>query len=126
MPTGMVGKKYQDGEIIYRQGEMGDCMYVVIEGKVELLRREGEREFCLATFEQGDFFGEGAIVRQEKRAMTARALGVSTILTVEKSNFLRRMQEDPSLSLRLVEKLSKRISTLEEALILRGSEMPVG
>jgi len=126
VPTGMIGKKYQDGETVYRQGEMGDCMYVVVEGKVELLRREGEREFCLATFEPGDFFGEGAIVRQERRSMTARSLGVSTILTVEKSNFLRRMQEDPSLSLRLVEKLSKRIGALEEALILRGSEMPVG
>ncbi len=125
MPTGMVGKKYKDGEVIYRQGETGDCMYVVMEGQVEVLRRQGEKEFCLATFGPGDFFGEGAIVRQEQRSMTARSLGVSTILTVEKSNFLRRMQEDPSLALKLVEKLSKRISTLEEALVLKGSEMPV-
>ena len=57
--------------------------------------------------------------------MTAQSLGISTILTVEKSNFLRRMQEDPSLAHMLVEKLSKRISVLEEALVAKGSEMPI-
>ena len=112
--TGALGKMYQDGEVIVRQGEMGDCMYVIQEGRVEVLREEGGKEQHLMFLEQGEFFGEMAVVEREVRSATVRAKGASRILTVDKQNFLRRIHEDPSLAYRIVQTMSGRIRDLAE------------
>ena len=110
--TGALGKMYQDGEVIVRQGEVGDCMYVIQEGRVEVLREEGDEEQHLMVLEQGEFFGEMAIVDREVRSATVRSLGETRILTVDKKNFLRRIHEDPSLAYRIVQTMSSRIRDL--------------
>jgi CRP-like cAMP-binding protein len=53
MTSGALGKVYQDGEVIIRQGEVGDCMFVVQEGKVEVILEIDDREVQL------DVHGEG-------------------------------------------------------------------
>ncbi len=113
MSSGSVGKEYQDGEIIVRQGDIGDCMHVVQEGKVEVLRERDGNEIRLAELGEGEFFGEMAIVELESRTATVRALGTVRVLTVDKKNFLRRIQEDPSLAFRLVQTMSSRIRELD-------------
>jgi CRP-like cAMP-binding protein len=114
MDTGALGRTYQDGEIIVRQGEVGDCMYVIQEGKVEVVAEMEDCEVHLAVREEGDFFGEMAIFERNVRSATVRALGEARVLTVDKKNLLRRIHEDPSLAFRLVETLSGRIRDLSE------------
>jgi CRP/FNR family transcriptional regulator len=112
MDAGALGKVYQGGEVIIRQGEVGDCMYVIQQGQVEVvLEQEGE-EVRLAVHGEGDFFGEMAIFDREVRSATIRALGQVRVLTVDKKNFLRRIQADPSLAFRIVETMSRRIREL--------------
>jgi CRP-like cAMP-binding protein len=123
METGALGKTYQDGEIIIRQGDDGDCMYVIQEGEVEVLRESGDREIRLAVLKAGDFFGEMAIFEREVRAATVRAVGQVRALTVDKKGFLRRIHEDPYLAFRLVQMMSKRIRDLNaEVARLRSAE----
>jgi CRP-like cAMP-binding protein len=55
--------------------------------------------------------------RDHRRSVTARAIGDTCVLTIEKRMFLDRMQEDPSLVLRIMRKMSRRIKELEDALI---------
>lgn len=114
MDTGALGRTYQDGEVIVRQGEVGDCMFVIQEGKVEVVAEMGDSEVRLAVREEGDFFGEMAIFERDVRSATVRALGEVRVLTVDKKNFLRRIHEDPSLAFRLVETMSGRIRDLSE------------
>jgi CRP-like cAMP-binding protein len=114
MDTGALGRTYQDGEVIVRQGEVGDCMFVIQEGKVEVVAEMGDCEVRLAVREEGDFFGEMAIFERDVRSATVRALGEVRVLTVDKKNFLRRIHEDPSLAFRLVETMSGRIRDLSE------------
>lgn len=116
-----LGKRYCDGEEIVRQGEAGDCMYVIQSGEVEVLRRDGDQEFCLAVLAAGDFFGEMALFEREVRAMTFRALGEVSVLTLEKKGLLRRIHEDPSLVLGILEKMCLRIRTLNNALLRYGN-----
>jgi CRP-like cAMP-binding protein len=123
MDTGALGKIYQDGEIIIRQGEVGECMYVIQEGEVEIITEEEGHEVHLAVREKGEFFGEMALVDREVRSATVRAEGQVRVLTVDKKNFLRRIHEDPTLALRLVETMSHRIRELsEEVSSLKGGE----
>jgi CRP/FNR family transcriptional regulator, cyclic AMP receptor protein len=112
METGALGKEYQDGEIIIQQGELGDSMYVIQEGQVEVIRELDDNRVRLAIRNQGDFFGEMAIFEREVRMATVRALGSARVLTVDKRNFLRRIHSDPSLAYRLVQSMSSRIREL--------------
>jgi len=112
MNTGALGKIYQNGETIVRQGEIGDCMYVVQDGHVEIVANAGGQEVQLTILGQNEFFGEMAIFEHEIRSATVRALGPTRILTVDHKNFLRRIHEDPSLAYRLMEVMSSRVRRL--------------
>lgn len=114
MDTGALGKVYQDGENIFRQGDDGDCMYVIQEGKVEVLVEQGGQEVQVAIRGVGDFVGEMAIFERDVRSATIRALGEARLLTIDKKNFLRRISQDPSLAFRIVETMSHRIRELDE------------
>lgn len=121
--SGALGKIYQDGEAILCQGEVGDCMYVIQEGQVEVVREEGEKQTRLMVLDTGEFFGEMAIVEREVRMATVRALGQARVLTIDKKNFLRRIHEDPSLAYRIVQTMSSRIRELStEVARLKGGE----
>ena len=114
MDVGALGKVYQDGENIIRQGEIGDSMYVVQDGQVEVVRDAADTEVQLTTLGKNEFFGEMAIFGHEIRSATVRALGTARILTIDHKNFLRRIHEDPSLAYRIMEVMSNRIRRLSE------------
>ena len=121
--TGALGKVYQDGEVIVRQGEVGDCMYVIQEGQVEVVLEKGGEEVHLAVRGEGEFVGEMAIFEREVRMATVRALGQARVLTIDQKNFLRRIHEDPSLAYRIVQTMSHRIRELSaEVAQLKGGE----
>jgi hypothetical protein len=111
-----LGKVYGDGEIIVRQGEGGDCMYVIQSGRVEVIDEKGGREVHLAFLEEGDFFGEMSLFESEVRSATVRACGEVRVLTVDKKAFLSRISEDPSLALRIVQRMSRRIREMNTEL----------
>ncbi len=114
MKAGDLGREYQDGEAIITQGEVGDRMYVVQSGKVEVVRTDGAAEVRLAELKQGDFFGEMALFDKDVRSSTVRAKGTARVLTIDKKMFLRKVHEDPSLAFRIMEKMSRRIRELNE------------
>jgi len=116
METGALGKVYEDGDLLVRQGDPGDCLFVIQEGTVEILMEQGGREKLLRTSGPGELIGEMAIFEHEARSATVRARGRVRALTVDKKNFLRRIHEDPSLAYRLVQTLSRRVRDLSRRL----------
>ncbi|MEE8605646.1 MAG: cyclic nucleotide-binding domain-containing protein [Candidatus Aminicenantaceae bacterium] len=117
MNTSELGKVFSDGEVILQQGATGDFMYEILDGQVEVFQeREGE-EVRLAILDKGDFFGEMAIFEREKRSATVRAQGKVRVLTVDKKNLLRRISEDPSLALRILERMSHRIREMDGEIV---------
>lgn len=114
MDPGALGKVYQNGEIIVRQGETGDCMYVIQEGFVEVFFESDGQQVQLNVLGKNEFFGEMAIFNQEMRTASVRALGSARILAVDHKNLLRYIHEDPSLTYRLMKKMSNRINRLSK------------
>ena len=114
METGGLGKTYKDGEDIIKQGDSGNCMYIIQSGEVEVLRDDNGKKVRLALRKEGDFFGEMALFSKELRSATIRALGDARILTVDRKNLLKSIQKDPSLAFRIIETLSKRVRDLSE------------
>ena len=114
MDIGGLGKVYKDQEVIIKQGETGNCMYVIQSGEVEILKENEGNLVRIAIRHSGDFFGEMALFSKELRSATVRALGDVRILTVDKRNLLTSIQKDPALAFRIIEILSKRIRDLSE------------
>jgi CRP-like cAMP-binding protein len=89
-------------------------MFVIQEGDVEVVIERGGRETLLHTAHAGEMLGEMAIFLHESRSATLRAKGRARVLTVDKKNFLRRINEDPSIAFRIVEFMSRRIRELSK------------
>jgi CRP-like cAMP-binding protein len=114
MSQGALGKLYHDGEVIIRQGALGDAMFVIQEGQLEILLEKDGRETRIRVAGRDELIGEMAVFEHEVRSATVRALGDARVLTVDRKNFLRRINEDPSLAFRLVETMSRRVRELSE------------
>jgi len=124
MTTSELGRFYKDGDVIVRQGESGDCMYVIQEGRVQVFVEKDGKEVLLREPPEGEvFIGEMGIFEKQVRSATVRARGNARVLTLDKKQFLRRIQEDPSLVFLLVQTMSRRIRDLtEEVSRLRGED----
>lgn len=122
MTKGTLGKLYENGDVIVRQGEAGDCMYVVQEGQVEVVVERDGKEVPLRVLGEGEFIGEMSLFEREVRSATVRALGPARLLTVDRTGFLRRIHQDPSLAFRVVETLSRRVRDLTDQVARLRSE----
>lgn len=117
MRIGALGKSYRDGETIIRQGDAGDCMFVIQEGNAEVIREGDGREVCLSTLGKGDVFGEMSLFMRDTRSATVRAKGDTRILTIDKKTFMRRVHEDPSFAFRVLQEMACRIRKLDTDLV---------
>lgn len=111
-----LGREYADGEVVCRQGEPGNCMYLIQEGEVEVLHEEAGVETALGRLRAGDIVGEMAIFDRQPRSATVRAAGRARLLTLDKRAFLRQVTEDPSLAFRILKQLTLRIRALNAEL----------
>ena len=111
-----LGRDYKAGDIIVRQGDSGDCMFVIQEGEVEAVAEADGKEYRLRTLGPNEFFGEMALFEKETRTATIRALQPTRVLTIDKKNFLGGIHEDPSLAVRVVRTMSHRIRDLTDRL----------
>ncbi len=125
MSDGGLGRTYEDGELILRQGDVGDCLFVVQEGEVEIVAERNGTLARLRVAGKGEMIGEMAIFQRVVRSATARALGKARVLTVDKRNFLRRINEDPSLAFRIVETMSRRVRELSDEVARLQGELAV-
>lgn len=105
----ILGHLYRDGEIIIKQGTVGDCLYVIQQGKVDVISEKGKKEVKIAELGEKDFFGEMALFEKDVRSCTVKANGDTKVLTLDKKGFYRTIQRDPSLAFNLLEKMSNRL-----------------
>lgn len=112
MDAGTLGATYSDGEIIVRQGDVGDRMFVIQQGRVQILIEKDGTETPIREAGEGEVIGEMAIFEHDVRSATVRAIGDVRMLTVDKKNFLRRVHEDPALAFRIGQTMSRRIREL--------------
>ncbi len=117
MASGGLGQSYPKGQVIVRQGDVGEHLYVVQEGELEVINeRKGGGEIRVGVLKAGDIFGEMAIIQKEVRSTTVRALTEVRLLTVDKKTFLSRVHEDPSLAFNVVRMMAQRIRALDAQL----------
>ena len=116
MQRGELGRIYSNNEIIFKEGDVGDVMYVIQSGKVRITQKTPSEEFTVTILQDGDIFGEMAIFDRLPRSATAMALGDVRILTVDKKKLFQIINKDPTLVFKIIETMSKRIRRLDKEL----------
>jgi CRP-like cAMP-binding protein len=109
MRNNTLGKHFKDGEVIIKQGTPGDCLYVIQEGRVEIIEESNGNAVKLAELGESEFFGEMGLFEKDVRSCTVRAIGETKVLTIDKKNFYKTIRKDPSIAYRLLEKMSNRL-----------------
>lgn len=104
------------GEVIFHEDDVGDCMYIVKQGLVEIIRENGKAEQHIASIGKGSFLGEIALITGERRTATAKARQPTELLPIKKENFQHRLRDFPELGLYLIISLIKRLKQREAIL----------
>ena len=116
--------RYEDGEVILKQGVVNQHLFVIAEGAVEVAKRgEGHDETVLATLGRGDCFGETSILTGELASAAVRSRGKSSILSIHKDELQTLFQKEPRFSRELARMLAERLNA---ANVLLQSELSRG
>lgn len=103
---------FQPGQLIVSQGTAGNALYIVLEGRVELLR-DGT---SLGAFRSGDFFGEMSLLDAAPRSATVRAIEPTVCLMISSWDFKAMLEQHPPIAIKLLEVLSRRLRVANERL----------
>jgi CRP-like cAMP-binding protein len=103
---------YAPGQIIVTQGTPGQAFYLITEGRVAI-ERDGA---VLGAFGAGDFFGEMSLLDSAPRSATIRAIDQTRCLMLSSWDFKSLLERTPSIAIRLLEVLSRRLRVADERL----------
>lgn len=106
-------RRFRRGEVIFHQGDVGDSLQIVSSGsvKIVLASAEGE-EAIIATLQQGDFFGELALLDGAPRSTTATAIEATETLALPRERFIELLGEDPRISQALLHAVAGELRRL--------------
>lgn len=121
-----IRRQVDKGAIIFSQGDEGDALYGVASGRVRIsATAPGGREVFLSIMEPGDTFGEIAVMDGLPRTAGATALEPTTLIVIQRQDFLRLLEQQPKLAIHLMKLLCTRLrwtsELVEESAFLSGS-----
>ncbi len=114
-------RSYSKGEIVYREGDPSDAVYVVVSGRVELFREDPEGAVVIGRVGPIEMFGETDILSDGPRETGARALQRTVIKRVPREEFMVWVQNEPNAGLRVLGLLVERLRAAD-AIISRSRD----
>jgi CRP-like cAMP-binding protein len=112
----MVSVKIPKGTILFAEGDGGDQLYVIAEGKIKLGTSSGDgRENLLSILGPGEMFGELSLFDPGPRTSTATAVTDAKLLSLGQEKLLPWLVENPKVSLQLLARLAQRLRRTNEA-----------
>jgi NADH dehydrogenase len=122
---GVAHEHFEPGQEIFRQGDLGDRIYIISRGRAEVVRNEGDDELSLALLGPGEYFGEMALLNQTTRNATVRCLESLDVLSIHKREFSVLAANLPAMKESFEQVMKQRRmatdSVLAEAANLHGS-----
>jgi CRP-like cAMP-binding protein len=101
---------YEAGQVIFREGEPADCMYILLDGEVELTKRGENGNTLLRTInESNDFFGEMALIDEKPRSATATSNVFSMLVSIDGPTFENLLLTNGKFAVKIIKVLSERI-----------------
>lgn len=106
---------YEKGNTIFTEGETGDTLYFIYEGKIKLYKytKDG-KEQILQILSDGDFFGELNLLKNSTYNFNAKAISNCKVCTLTNEQFKNIILERPEISIKVLEVIAERLSNMEE------------
>jgi CRP-like cAMP-binding protein len=120
------GRMYAKGSFIFAEGELGNELFVLLSGSVQICKVIDGSEMIFAILKQGDIFGEMALLEDKPRSASAIAYEDCSVLIIKKENFERMAISNPQIIDRLTKMLADRIWFSYKQLANYLVEDPVG
>ncbi|MEZ4294798.1 MAG: Crp/Fnr family transcriptional regulator [Polyangiaceae bacterium] len=107
------GREYQAGEVLFREGEAGDRMFVVQAGAVRITKKMAGEDKVLAVLGPGEFLGEMAILNGKPRTATAVVVEQARCLLIDARTLETMVARNTEIALRLIKKLARRLDSAD-------------
>jgi len=101
---------FEDGEILFHEGDRADAAYVVMDGAVEILAETGAGEVIAGELGRNDLFGELAVLTNSPRSATLRAKGHLVALRISDEMFIKLLCENSEVALDVMRQLSHKLA----------------
>ena len=99
------------GEIIFKEGEKGDCICFVVQGSIDIIKESGAGSGVLiASLSKGRSIGEMSVIDNATRSATARAGQTTTFLTLSKQSFDGILQQHPEIGIKILKGIALMLS----------------
>lgn len=98
------------GEILFKQGDIGDAAYVILSGNADVIVDSPSGPITVANVEPNSLVGEIAILCDVTRTATIKASGQLETLRIKKDHFLRLLAEFPEMAVEIMRVLADRLS----------------
>lgn len=103
-------RSFVQGEFVFWEGDAPDSFYIVIEGRVKVLKHSSlGKEFIIAFFGPGDIFGEVAVFQDKPYPASAQAAADTKVLRIRREDFLSFVAQRPQVVLRIISVLGERL-----------------
>jgi CRP/FNR family transcriptional regulator, cyclic AMP receptor protein len=110
-------RAYSPGDVIFREGEPGKEMFILVDGRVEITKStSGSAAKTLITLQRGDIFGEMAVIDKKARAATATAIGPTKVLVLNEALFDATLEKNPDFARKIIKLLSDRLRRTNQLL----------
>jgi CRP/FNR family transcriptional regulator, cyclic AMP receptor protein len=122
------GRRFSKGDVIFREGDDAPEGYLLQEGRIRLVRRVRGIERSLMVLRPNELFGETALLDGARRTSTALALTEGSTLALDQTTFRRLLETSPSIALRVVQQLVRRLRDAEdqiETMMLRDTQSKI-
>uniref|UniRef100_UPI00404B5BB7 Crp/Fnr family transcriptional regulator n=1 Tax=Candidatus Planktophila sp. TaxID=2175601 RepID=UPI00404B5BB7 len=108
--------KISKGSILFAEGDEGDHLYVILDGKIKLGTSSGDgRENLLSILGPGEMFGELSLFDPNPRTSTATAVTGAKLLSLGQTKLIPWLAENPKVALNLLASLAQRLRRTNEA-----------
>jgi CRP/FNR family cyclic AMP-dependent transcriptional regulator len=114
---------FDDGKVLFRQGDPGDAAYLIIDGQVEIVLEGPAGPVTVATLGANEIVGDMAILTGAPRAATVRAKGRLVVLRIAKDPFMRMVREFPNMAVSIMQELAHRVEATNNQLRAALSEV---
>ena len=101
--------RYEAGEIIIQENDLGETAYVITQGQVEVTKALQGQKVHLAYLEAGETFGEMSMIDEKPRSATVTAVTETLVSEIRRDDFFESFQTDPKVALQLLKVLFERL-----------------
>lgn len=108
------GFRFEAGDVLFREGDLGTQAYLLEEGRVRLIKRVRGVERSLMVLKPGDFFGESALMTGAPRSSTAIAISAGQALALDAATLTNLFQRNADIASRIVQQLVRRLRDAED------------